>query len=321
MDRNNNWVNITIKLALAITIVCILALSFCNSTPRFSISKELCYVIVLGIVLLVSESVESFTFGDIISLKKEVKQKKEDNAKLTEENKILRDQLISIYSVSVNNQQTQKTNVNIAVQSATNEDQQEAEANDTAMLTKEQLEDDLKASQNNKESSPLHGAERIELIRKIQKVVLKKYIESINVDPRLIQYGVKFYTENMVPNLIMKRNAVFDAYIKRPLDELFINSKCNMTSMLYDQNLYYLVSEILNYQQYNHTKAKLVVLVPEFSSHFMKEKLGKPMSSEMVKRNVKRLTDKFEPSIQSGLLEFVTIPLSKEECSLLTEPK
>lgn len=94
------------KIAIPIvflTMTIFTMFSFFGHNSGFAISNGIVYVLCLMIFLLISDSIETFSIGNILTLKKRVSDKEKEVEKLSNENQQLVSQIISIATASITN--------------------------------------------------------------------------------------------------------------------------------------------------------------------------------------------------------------------------
>ncbi len=297
---------------LFIMMVAFVLLDFFSSEPKFVVSSEIVYVFGLIILLLLSDSVESLSIGNIITMKKEVKQKREEVKKLTSENSELRTQIFSIMTASISNQNRNQIILGIGekwLKGAEIEHANEEEITEENNATNDTIMDDKN----------VHIVEekvrfnRFEFLRNIEQLTIEKFARNQSIASDSIQRDVKFAERFSSEDPIMDQKIIFDGYIKRPLEELFVETMSNFRSGQICYRLYYMISTIIQYARINNKAAKLIILIPSFSEKWSKKLL--PYAN--FQREIERIEMIFKPAIKNGFLEIRIIDFKDEECDMI----
>lgn len=300
---------------LFIIIALIVLVSFFVAAPKFSISEGIIWLLGLMIFIVFSDSIEDFSIANFVTLKKEVKDKSEQVSKLSSENSELRTQLTTIVSASIHNQ-----NLNNVVFGIGDSFLKYAQVE---QATKEEVN----TSSAEEHPAPEHGEASTEDIQRIRKAsflrgrfyakadqkMLDKFAFINELPPENMQHNVRFAKYLDANDQIMEYRAIFDGYIKRPLEEVFIECSHGMASINTYYRFYYMISLILQYARSNKKSAKLVLLVPNIPGTILRQyfDFGHAYSPE---KELERIRDNFQPAIQNGFLEVVTIDFTEEEC-------
>lgn len=302
------------KIAISIIFFIMLLFSitsFFAGSSRLTISNGIIYILGLMIFLIISDSIETFSIGNLITLKKEVENKKEEVKKLTSENSELRTQIVSIMSASITNQNRNQVFFGIGetwLKNARVEQTTSDDTNDDEQIEIETTEDDT--SNSNHSSTHMTAYSRRRFLGKIEENIINKFIVKNEIEPSSVQQSVKISEHFTYSDPIMESKLIFDAYIKRPLDELFIEAIMGTPHINLIYRLYYMISAIIQYAQINNKAARLVLLVPIFPNEWM-SKITPPRNQM---RDIERLENTFQPAIKNGFLEIKRIEFSEDEC-------
>lgn len=287
--------------------------SFINGVPPYTISDGMIYIFLIIVVLFISESFETFSIGNLIALKREVKEKNKEVTKLNTENRELRNQILSVVSTSLNNR-----NQNTAVFGLDASLAQMFRVESATEKESENIEEEILNSKEvtNSRERQSHS-DRSKLLRETEAYTLTKLIERLDVKSYTFQKDVKFSEQFIGIDPIMDRNIVFDAYIKRPLDEVFIEVRHNLLNIMMDFKLYYMISKIYHYSKANQTQAKMILAIPKLPQTYHEEYFGSSMMYRNPEKNLERLNEYFLPAIKSGLLEIIEIDITEDEFKVI----
>lgn len=152
---------------------------------------------------------------------------------------------------------------------------------------------------------------------RLENLLLDRFKEDNSVADINLRKEVKITNIGISSDPIIERDIVYDAYIKRPMDEIFIEVSNGMTSgPMLDFRLYFMISRVYYYSQANKVKAKLILILPQFTEKYI-SKHSEEMRYYSSARYVQRLKDTFKPAIQNELFEIVEIKIADEEMQQL----
>lgn len=302
--------NLFSKIAIAVLFFMMATLvlfSFFGSSYNFSISNGIVYVFCLMFLLLVSDSIETFSIGNIITLRKKIEEREKEVKKLSTENSELRTQIVSIASASITNTNHNQVIVDLSralkgvnIESATTDDNIEDNSS-------HEIEE---ATPPYVDSNSWSGIKRSKFMRLVEKRTIHKFALKNDIDPNLIQSNVKFSEQFTYGNPIMESKLIYAAYLKRPLEELFIETTNFSASILLNYRMYYMISMIVHYAEINNKSAKLILLIPKYPEEWAEKVL--PHNNQL--RSLERLQNTFQPAIKNGFLEIKVMDFSAEEC-------
>ena len=285
---------------LAAIILGVAIISFVKGSPQYVISNGMIYLFSLIIILLVWDSVESFSLGNIVTLTKRVKDKEKEVQLLSSENKELRANFLSIiqnkqiFNVEINNGKAQ---VEPAIQDDSNNADNDLEFDKVDTIIEIDPNDDRNVRR------------RAIMPELVSQKAMEKFADKNNISPKELQRNVKFSQSFIEKDPIMSRNAIFDAYIKRSLDEIFIEVK--FPSMVIDERIYYMLSQINRYVNTNKVNAKLVIILPKFSKNGLEMVVGHAGRNQ--ERLPSLMRSRYKQAIENGLLEIAEIEIADEE--------
>lgn len=289
-----------IAVVLILLMMAMAVITFVKGTPQHTISEGIIYLFVLIIVLLLWDSVESFSLGSIITLKKIVKEKENEVKTLSNENRELRAQFLSF----VQNKQilnleiiNGKGPVEASIQDDSPKDELEFDQVDCIL----EIDSRMKNSE--------HYQRSMQYL--FEKKILSKFAYKNHISLKDIQLNVRFSAKFLESDPIVVRNVMFDAYTKRALDELFIEIKSQYPSAYGPDHLYYLLSQISRYAKNNKANAKMVIVIPKLTEDGMKKILGKNIKD--FERNAIAFRQRYAPAIENGLLEIAEIEITDED--------
>lgn len=285
---------------LAAIILGVAIISFVKGSPQYVISNGMIYLFSLIIILLVWDSVESFSLSNIVTLTKRVKDKEKEVQLLSSENKELRANFLSIiqnkqiFNVEINNGKAQ---VEPAIQDDSNNADNDLEFDKVDTIIEIDPNDDRNVRR------------RAIMPELVSQKAIEKFADKNNISPKELQRNVKFSQSFIEKDPIMSRNAIFDAYIKRSLDEIFIEVK--FPSMVIDERIYYMLSQINRYVNTNKVNAKLVIILPKFSKNGLEMVVGHAGRNQ--ERLPSLMRSRYKQAIENGLLEIAEIEIADEE--------
>ena len=302
IERPNNFVRVLI-IFLVIALCSLCFFNFFWRNPPFEISAGLLALIALIVLLSLSEVFDQLTFGTILSLQRKVSEAKASNESLREENGGLRSQLIALVA-SVQQSQVNNT-FNVPTEAW-------AKALGVVPSQKTSTDDEVdtqgSASIAGQAEPPgtiaqLPG-DRFKRQRAAQSVAVRRYLDSMQVpqSERLLNVEFSASFQNIDP--VMDRRIVFDAYVRAPARERFIEAvRGRAPSFVHADRIYVMLTKIWLYRQAKKVQAELILLLVEVENEDSDEK---PRSSN-------RLIEYFQPAITNDILRIERVRITDEE--------
>ena len=279
--------------------------SFLLGEPKYQITEGAVIIFALIAVLLVFDTVESLSVGNVLSLNKKIKEKDKEVERLNGENVQLRNQFFSMISNSFNS----KASSQIIIDASKGFMIQQAEQNDIDR-EREAVQD---IEHKEVPSTTTTRYNRSKIMHSMEQLLLARFIEDNDVPKEQIQKDIKIASISAGIDPIIERDIIFDAYLRRPIDEIFIEvSLINNPHSVIDYRLYFMISKIYHYARANQVKAKMVLLVPVYSKEYIDTK---PEWLRWSDPNalLDRLKTIYAPAILNGLLDVVGIKVSSED--------
>lgn len=302
-DRNN-FVRFLIVI-LGFSILGLAFSSFFLSEPKYEISTGIVTLISITLVLFLSESFNQLSIGKLIKLSKEVEKKEELNKEIKAENSELRGQLLNIVT---NVQQSQVNNtfntppeawlklLGVVQSENSNDDDENEEVENTI--------DEFTPIRDASANRSSYRRRRFAL-----KAGLQQYATALPLFTAQYRERVEFSSAFHAIDPIMDKRVIFDGYIEQDGVELFIEIRHKtMSSPMYFDRLYVLLSKIDLYRKAKKVNAELLLLL-----------VSTPFEDENRRDHHHRLLDYFQPAIQSGLLRIEYIDVSEEEVNTIEE--
>ena len=300
MDSKPNYYVRTLIVILVLGLIALISYSFAYSEPKFVISGGIITVLLIAVVLVLSESFNQLNIGKLLSLKREITKKTEENALVKEDNKELRQNLFNIIS---NIQQSQVNNTFNAPPEAwlkllgvVPSDKKPDDTNEN-----EQIQPEVESQQEDTNRDEIRL--RFRLRRASEKAGLNKFVQSLAIPESSIIYNAEFSTAFHGIDPIMDRRVVFDGYIKGGDVERFVEVKLReTTSPMFFDSLYIMLSKIHLYRQAKNTNAELILLL-----------VSNEIEDETRAGRHTRLLEYFQPAIANKLLRIELINVSNTE--------
>lgn len=292
---------------LSVVMIAMAIVSFIHGEPKYAISNGIIFVFALIAILLVFDSIESLNVGNVLSLKTKVKEKEKEVDKLNAENTQLRNQFISVMTTTMN-----KQNVYVGyskdyiVEKAEKKDSEEEE-------TPTRETEHTAPSASVSDGRTYSYQKRRAIHNRLEELLFSRFKNENAIAEANIRRDVKITNIGVSSDPIIEKDVIYDAYVKRPMDELFIEISANMSSrILFDFRLYFMISRVFYYSQANKVKAKMILVLPKFSDAYI-QKNTELMRAYDLNRAVPKIKEIYEPAIQNDLLEIVEIDISDDE--------
>lgn len=290
--KKTNWFVRILISAFCLLLVGMVLYRYLCVEPRGDITGGIVTLLCLLLVLVLSESFDSFSVGKLISISREVKKKEKEVEKLEKQNAHLLSQVISISNSQSQNQS--HTNVygdyhaTPTVQKASATDVQEKQSSDAASA----------APQNEIPRASINW-------RKAEEIALAKYLQQRSLHPSNAIIEAKLVSQFQGIDPISSMQPVFDAYIKQADHETFVEMRpATYTPVFFRDRLYVMLSKINHYRTAKRVEAHLDLVLMKV-----------PGEEARTPNSFNRLIESFEPAIASGLLKINEIEFTAEEAA------
>lgn len=288
----NNFVRSLVVL-LCILLAGMLAYNFFLTEPLGEINTGLISLIGILVVIVLSESFDSFSVGKIIAISRENKKKEMAINRLTGENDELRKQIINVVT-SVNQNQS-STNIfglpedvkKFIVQRASDEE----------ILEKESEESSVDAQAREVRRRPD--------FKMIEEVTLNKFLLNRNLEKFSLIKDAKLVTQFHGIDSVSNIQPIFDGYINTGEEEVFIEVRPSFThAMMWRERVYVMLNKIHLYRSIKKSNAYLdlvLVTIPE------------EVTDRQTRTKPENIEAFFEPAIANGFLRITHLELTSAE--------
>lgn len=299
MENKRRKRDIIFTILLMLLIIAIIIGSFICSDKPFTITAGIIMCLALLVILCLADSFDNLSIPKLISLNRNVEKLKKDNDKLEETNLKLLEQMINIKNT--NNQIMYMPGTFNTVGSTNIED---IEINNKEEFEKEEINNENISSNEDRRKQE----DRHRYISNLEVVLLKKAIVMDN-DKFEIQYNVKVTNNKSLEDNIMKNETRFDALKTDGKNNVFYEVKIMPIPINFNYELHYKLRLVELYGDINKVTSKLLLIIPKFDRE-LEEIIGSGRRFEHFKE---RICNRFEPAIDSRLLELKEIEVSKRE--------
>ena len=315
MNRQKKILYICIA-GLFVLMLTMVVTSFVLGEPKYQIGETTIYIFLIIAVILIFDSVESLSIGNVVSLTKKVKQKEQEIVKLGEENQQLRNQILTVVKTNFNSQ----TSTNLIFGGNPND-----------YIVEKAEEKELQEEKESKiETPPVENLQGInsgvtnrrimfKFREAVDELLLKRFLKENDISEIKIQRDMKIKSLSDGADPIMERDIIYFAYLKRHIDEIFIEVLSTPTPhLITDFKLYFMISRIYHYCRANQVKAQMILLVPQYPKSYFENKpeIGRRYDIE---KFLNRLNDIYSPAIKNGLLKIISIDISDEDIKELDQ--
>lgn len=311
IPKNTNWFVRCLIIVFSILLVWMVYTSFTKSSSPFSLNSGIIIVIGIITIVILSESFNNLSVGQLITLSRKVEMKEEENEKLVKENFNLSSQFVQLAQVVSNIKQTQN-NTNNPINFITLPQGQQLsvvqadQAEKNVGMEEITVPEEMTTAKDHapEENKRLSSYQRIKVSRKIEEISLNKYIEKFNLPILDFQKDVKFSEAFEKIDPIMEKGMIFDGYISLSPKEYFFEVKIdNNLNLFYWDRLYIMLAKILFYRQAKNIQADLTLIKVEIPEE----------KNERLYVSTERFFQAFQPAIANNLLKIETVVFSKEE--------
>lgn len=298
-----------IGVAVVMSVMLLIVLvSFFHGGPKFEISNGVIYVLGLILLVIFSDSIKSLKIGNLVELQKKVDDNEKQVSKLTNETDRLQTQLNQVFATIHNSNNNNNSNspvinnYNYGMKGAEVAQAEEIDATPDD-------EDQAQAAVAVKKSTPLRKA----FNSRVDQLLMQKYVKSCHSPDKKLFTKAKFKQYTNEKNSIMTNRAIFVGYAQLSNNEEFFFDcpRMPMSTNTY-YRIYYMASMVVEYAQQNNKKAKLVLLLPEYSQHC--DLLNPLYQDAVIPEEAKRkLEETFAPAINANFIEVTVYSLNKDE--------
>lgn len=309
MDKNKKVFYVFLSILSAVMLI-LAILSFVFGEPKYIISNGIIFVFATIAILLVFDSVESLNIGNVISLKAKVKEKEKEVDRLSAENVQLRNQFLSVMNTTFSNKSSSQVFVGVNPKDYIVQQADKQDTEDEAST----MDNEITSPPVSETHSPkVNYVNRRIMTKLLDELLLSRFKKENNISDSQLCNEVKIKNLGNSTDPIIEKDIVYDAYLKRPIDEIFIEISSYVgPHSLFDYRLYFMISRVYYYSQANKVKAKMIIVLPKYSESYLKK------NSEQLRiydhdRYVQKLKEMYAPAIQNDLLEVVEISVSDGE--------
>lgn len=285
-------------------------ISFFKNTQPFNFNTGLITVMLIVTLLVMSESFDKLSLGKLISLSREVEKKDNEIKDTKNENKELRDKIVSLVGMVSNQHQSNNTILgfssellkNVGVVQSTEPKQEEENG--------ESLENENESKTTDVPPPPLSEASNLITrppYRKIEKEALTRFIMDQHIPAIDLVREVEFSAAFSDLDPIGASKVIFDAYFKTSNKEYFIEVLIQLTtspSPMFRYKLYTLLAKLFFYRQAKNSSVELILVVANLpDSYKQRTRIG----------GWESFLQYFQPAIANGLLRVETIDFSEDD--------
>ncbi|MEN5155479.1 MULTISPECIES: hypothetical protein [Stenotrophomonas] len=299
---NGNWFVRILIIALCVFLGAGIFYRYVYISPAGDLGPGVLVVIALLVVLVLSESFNSFSLGSLLSMTKQVAEKKAQVSELKAENSELRSQVISI-ATTVSQRQTSTNILGLPPDLA-------------RMFTitpagEAEVEERQAEEQPPPQEQPPHrqAPRRLDR-RKLEQLGIERFLKANDLDLFLLVREAKLTAQIETVDPVSTSSPIFDGYLNSLDAEIFIEvqlaTRLPIFTFLRDK-LYVMLTKLSHYKLLKKTNV------------FMSLVLVSLPGEEARPSQISRLFTEFQPAITGGLLRIVEVHLTEEEAAGLYE--
>lgn len=326
-EKKTNWFSRVLVVLLVLFVGFLVVASSWPCPWKLTLTGESVILVALLAVLALSEVFDHFRLGSLLTLEREKKEKEERLREVSADNRQLREQLTTIVSNSVANNNTAIFGWPTKEQLADIFSARPAGKDEVDKKEKEERSSDESSSESaapvtgsaaETQSRSQTGYMNLRRMRsRIELLCIDRYCELIHISKLSISRATKFSDAFVDIDPIMEKNIIFDAYYRSPQGEQFIevvtgSGVGNMYS------LYHALSKIYYYRNATRQQAKLVVLAVQMRESSDSDNTSRTISS-VTERQLADLQKTFTPAIRNRLLEIIPIEITNDDVSRIDE--
>ena len=300
--KSNGFVRSLIVLLCAF-LAALITYRFFFLDPAGDLSPGVLTVLALLVALVLSESFDSFSIGELISLKKEVQKKQTEISATKQENAELRGQIITIAT----NMSQHQTSTNIvalpellvrsgySIKPAPDEEVKEKQAEE---IIEKQSE---KIIPHTEPIAPEKISRKVDSHR-LEEKAIEKFLIQNNFTQFPIAREIKLMAQFEVADPISTSGPIFDAYLNTLDTEIFVEVRPgNRNFFVFRDRLYMMLSKLYHYKLLKKSNVYLSLVITTLPSDDQKSNF------------TSRILSEFQPAIANGLLKIIEINFTAEE--------
>ncbi len=290
MERKTNWFVRILIVLLCLFLSGLIVYRFLHFAPLGDLGVGVLVVLTLIVVLVLSESFDSFSVGKLLSLSREVQKHEAQVAELKRENTDLRSQIVSVATTVTQRQNS--TNIMTLPQDF------------ARYLVTKAPEQELREKQAEEQSPQLQSPvqplpPRIDQ-RRLEDKALDRFLQQNNFAQFPVVRDVRLQAQIEVLDPISNSFPIFDAYLNTLDAEVFIEV-ARSVRLYYRDRLYVMLSKFHHYRTIKKANVYLSLVVVILQD------------DEDLSKRVTRLLEEFQPAVASGLLKVVELRFTAAE--------
>ena len=284
-EKETNWFTRILIIILALLIASMIIFNF-YIAEKGVIENGLLALISLLILLILSEAFDNLSFGKILSLSKNVSEKKKEIHEIKNEKKELLHLLVSNLSI-------QKQSQNIGISASELKDIIRIMKADPDKVAEENKE---KEEELDKTSADINHRKRIDF-RKFEKIVFEKYMSKENLNKYILREQIQLASNDPISST----SPIIDGYIETENAEIFIEIKRSRSALMLREGLYQRLMNVYYYRQVKNINTYLVLILVDFPD------------DEKPSRLKERVEKDFAPAIDKNILKIINLKIDKRE--------
>ncbi len=290
-EKKTNWFTRILIILLGLLLMTMIVFNFfCAENGK--IEYPLLLLISLLIIIFLSEEFDNLSFGKILTLKKNIQEKKEEITELKTEKQNLLNLLIS-------NVNFQKQTQNNGISGSELRDifkVIKADPEKVKEETKEKEEEIEKVTKDKTTSKRLD-------FRKLEKFAFNSFITG----EKLSKYAVKYQIQLASNDPISSISPVFDGFVETENSDIFIEIKSyrsDISALMIRERLYQRLMNVFYFQQFKGSNAFLQLILIRLPQE--SDRPTRVSTEERIRRD-------FAPAIDKGLLKIYHIELDEKQ--------
>ncbi|MBQ0933660.1 hypothetical protein [Ideonella alba] len=262
--------------------------------PKGDISPGLLVLLAFFLVLVLSESFDNFSIGQLLSLGRQLEAKAEENKSLKVENAELRGHLVSV-ATSMTQHQTSTNIVGLPESLA------------RAFAVQQAPEDEVQAKRTQEEAAPQPPEPAIARVdrRKLEEVTITKFLAANGWQQYSLLREAKLTSQFAITDPVSDEAPLFDGYVTVPDAEVFIEVRnSSLSAAFFRERLYMMLTKIYHYRAAKKSNVFLALVLVSIPGEERRES------------SIQRILRDFQPAISNGLLRVAEIAVPQEELPL-----
>ncbi len=291
-NKNINWFSRILIIVLGLFIGSMIFYNFYIKEIG-NITNGLIFLICLLIIVLLSEIFDDLSFGKLLSLKKNITEKKEEIKDL----KVEKQNLLNVILTNLNFQSQSQS---MGISSSDLKDIIKVIKADPEKVKEADKEKEEELEKITKERSSRKTVD----FRKLESIGFERFIKENDFEKFILNEQIQVGSKDPISAF----NPVFDGYLNTDNSEIFIEVKLQRAGLMFRETIYQRLMNIYFYRKLKKSNAYLQLILIE---------MPEDEANHRIRNMEEKIKKDFLPAYETGLLKIEYYKLNKDEEKLV----